>query len=139
MDCASWSNKRQFKSESFQRDFIPKSQKKCKNLTKIHFFEILTVFWLFLVNEWSWNLKIWPCFTSFCPLANWFEVLPLGTFPSIQSGPRSGPDCFSSPYLPPPSAAAHPALPKSGGAEGAQKKEETLSYRMGYIRASNSF
>ena len=26
-----------------------------------------------------------------------------------------------------PSTAAHPALPKSGGAEGAQKKEETLS------------
>ena len=30
-----------------------KVKKKCKNLTKIHLFEILNVFWLFLVNEWS--------------------------------------------------------------------------------------
>ena len=31
--------------------------KNCKNLTKIHFFEILTVF------------RLWPCFNLFCLLA----------------------------------------------------------------------
>ena len=31
------------------------------------------------------------------------------------------------------------SLPKSGGAKGAQKREETLSYPMSYVRASNSF
>ena len=79
---------------SLSSENLSQKVKKWKNLTKIHFFEILIDwdfdrFLPFLVNVWSKNLQIWPCFTLFCPLANWFEVLPLGTFPSIQSGPSS--------------------------------------------------
>ena len=114
-------------------EILSQKVKKMQKFDKNPLFWDFDRFWPFLDNEWSKNLQIWPCFTLFCPLANWFEVLPLGTFPSIQSGPR---DRFSSPYLPPPSAAAHPALPYSSGAEGVQKKEETP---VGVIRASNSF
>ena len=102
------------------------------------FFEILTVFWAFFANEWTESHKIWSCFTLFCLLANRFEVLPLAPLRRFSQVRAAGLTALI-PLTYPPSAAAHPALPKSGGAEGAQKKEETLSYPTSYERASNSF
>ena len=103
--------------------YCPKKSKIVKILRKLTFLR----FWLFFFYHFSWTgepkaTKFGSYFTLLCLVQNWFEVLPMGTSPSIP--PLSRPCCYNSPHLP--SAAT-------------QKKKETLSYPTSNEWASNSF
>ena len=67
--------------------------------------------------------------------------LPLSTLRQTSQGRAANcPDCFNSLHLPTSyQQTPTPALPKTGGAKGAKKKEKTLSYPTSYKPASNSF
>ena len=124
--CASWSSKKNSKVSLYGEVFSQKV-KKCKHLSKIHFFEILIVFDLF------WSTSD-PRTSKFGPVLL-YSALQRIHLKFYHWAPFRQ---FLTAFIPP-SAAAHLALPKSDGAEGAQKKGETLSYPTGYVRASNSF
>ena len=68
--------------------FILKSQFLIKVMLQVlvKFFDILTVFEHFSSTSESKTTKFGPVSTV-CLLENWFKILPLGTSPSIQSGP----------------------------------------------------
>ena len=99
-------------------------------------FEILPVFWPYLVIEWTESHQIWSLLTEFCYLPDSFEVYHLASFrQTSQDRAANWHDFFNSPN-PLTSISKRPHLLfLKRMAPKAPKKEETLSYKW----ASNSY